>query len=199
MTEYLYPTHPCGDNDKNWLESRVRDGWKQSCLPYFSFPFISKSSSELNSSTIPSGQPFWLYFYYAENSIKEICPSPKEKVKDFAKKLEYRARVVEYSDTQTEQNPFATEDVFVIPIDEVNGVTDVKFWFKCDRFEEVKVITTPNNERKCRLLTRSDDFEYAGKRNYDEKIGLPLRCISPFKLISSIVVTQTTWHQIEQT
>jgi hypothetical protein len=206
MTEYLYPTHPCGagdDKDKNWLELRVRDGWKQSCLPYFCLPFISNVTGpwELNSSTTPYQQEFWLYFYYAEKSIKEFCPSKEEK-KALAKKLEYRARVVEYSDTQTELSPsFDNKDVFVIPIDEVKGVTNVKFWFKCDKFEEVKVITTPNNfsktEGECRLLTLSD-FQYAGTV-YNNSIGLALQRVSPFKLISPIIVTQTTWHKVEQT
>ena len=193
MTAYLYPTYPCGDNNRNWLEAEIRDAWKDSCLPYFCFPFSWNGPSELNGANTPYDQPFWLYFYYSESATDANCPEKN----DLARLIEYRVRVVQYTDENTNPNPFDTGDTLVIPISEPE---DVKIWFKCDRFEEVRVasnINEPNrgNHQRCRRLGL-DDFEYVGE-NYQNAIGLGLQRICPWRRVSPLVVVQATVHNIE--
>jgi hypothetical protein len=192
MSAYLYPTHPCGDNGKNWIITCIRDDWKASCLPYFSFPWLWTYPSELNTTLTPSGKPFWLYFYYSETTIRNECP---DKI-GLARQIEFRARVVEYDDVQTNPNPFAQPNVFVISI---GDIADVKIWFKCDRFEEVRKANRLNNnvssgQNSC-LLTLAD-FEYAGTV-YTNSVGLALQRVSPFRRLSPIVVVQTNWYEIQ--
>lgn len=113
-----------------------------------------------------------------------------------ARNIEFRARVVEYNDTQTNPNPFSQANVFVIPI---GNIADVKIWFKCDRFEEIRKANRLNNNdssvQNCSLLTLSD-FEYAGTL-YKNAVGLALRRVSPFRRISPTVVVQTNWYEIQ--
>jgi hypothetical protein len=138
------------------------------------------------------GQPFWLYFYYSEAAIRDNCPDQI----GLAKKIEFRVRVVEYNDHQTKPNPFDQPNVFVI---QIGDISEVKIWFKCDRFEELRKANRLNNRdssmQNCSILSL-DDFEYAGT-SYTNTLGLALQRISPFRRLSPIVVVQTTWYEIE--
>ncbi|MDM8539939.1 hypothetical protein QUF90_02520 [Desulfococcaceae bacterium HSG9] len=121
MTAFLYPTEP------GWIED-MRDGWMQSCLPYFSFSFLS-----FRPTTLPSPQfgSFWMYFYFSDARTEEH---------NLKRRIQYRARVTEYSEAG-----FANQnDVFVYEFD-----GEPRIWFKCHALEEVR-------SENCQLLCDSD-------------------------------------------
>jgi hypothetical protein len=150
VAAYLYPTEP------GWIED-VRDRWIQSCLPYFSIPFLS-----FRPTTLPSPQfgSFWMYLYFT--NARTESPSLK-------RKIQFRMHGLEYSNEGfTDRN-----DVFVCEFD-----GNPRVWFRCNAIEELR---SESSE-----LLSDTDFEHAQGINLLSAIRrsiAPVRRVSHAKVL----------------
>jgi hypothetical protein len=176
MMSYLYPTHPCDSLGGNWVEN-IRDEWKQNCKPYFSLWFLRVTPQQLISRE-RGGYPFWLYMYYSDKKIKELCP---EKYLQ-AMQVQYRIRVIDFCTKPT--NPYNDNSTYNVDPGEPPNI-----WFKCDRFEEIRKISNSG----CQFLS-FHDFEHVDA-NTDLSSALQAT-IPPVRVIAPFVVVQTNWYEI---
>ena len=180
MKSYIYTTHPCED----WLEV-MRNEWLHSCRPYFSFSYSRQKSYRPHQ--FPSdGQPFWMYAYYSEITIKKDCPE----YSGLKKAVPYRVRVIDWADSPEFGTkfpcPFAQElQVYVF---EPPASSNVVTWFKCDMIQEI--FKSPNE-----LLSLTDfEVDTSTSRN----VGLALNASIPVaKCLSPMFVMQTASYQIQ--
>jgi len=122
--------------------------------------------------------------YYSERKTREYCPDDLSR----SKRVEYRIRVIDF--LASEANPFNEANTHVIEPPDKDKPT---IWFKCDRFEEIRKLTSNESENHCGFLT-FQDFEHA--ENVDLAKALQAT-IPPIKCVASIVVTQTNWHEVQ--
>ena len=179
MNSYIYTTHPCED----WLLA-MKDEWIQSCRPYFSFWYLRNKAYRPHQ--FPSDrQPFWMYTYYSESSIKKSCPEYAA----LKKAVQYRIRVLDWADAPelgTEfPCPFADEpQVYVVEPPSSNVVT----WFKCDMIQEI--FKSPNE-----FLSLADfevDTSTSSNKGLALNASIPIvRCLTP------MFVMQTASYQIQ--
>jgi hypothetical protein len=111
MHEMFYNTW--ARSDHHWAR-KMLEGWRQSNLPFLSFPWINYQLFTLPTSV------YWLYLFYS---------AARTDILELQSKIEFRLQIVSWRHSTR----FTGPDVY-----QVNGEDDATVWFMVDRFEELR-------------------------------------------------------------